>query len=201
MNTVEDLFPTRQSLLRRLNQKNDQQHWRDFFEAHWKLIYSFAIKKGLSAPEAKQVVEDTILSVLDPQPGLDAHQTPFKTWLLHLTEHRITQQLSRRNVEGKSSIDNWPDQWVGPASRLSMEHLWNEEYESNLMAAALERVKKAVDARQYQVFDLYVFKKWPVTRVARALNLNPGKVFLAKHRITHLIKKELAHLRSKPVRQ
>ena len=67
------------------------------------------------------------------------------------------------------------------------------------MAAAIERVKRKVDAKQYQVFDLYVFKNWPVTRVARALNINAGKVYLAKHRISRLIRKELTHLQNKPI--
>jgi len=48
------------------------------------------------------------------------------------------------------------------------------------MAAAIERLKEKVDAKQYQVFDLYVLKNWPVRRVARALNINAGKVYLAK---------------------
>jgi RNA polymerase sigma-70 factor (ECF subfamily) len=84
-----------------------------------------------------------------------------------------------------------------PAAQL--EVTWNEEWETNLMAAAIERVKKKVDAKQYQVFDLYVFKKWPVTKVAQTLKVNRGMVYLAKHRIGNLIKKELTYLQTKPI--
>ena len=67
------------------------------------------------------------------------------------------------------------------------------------MQAAVERVKRKVDAKHHQVFDLYVFKRWPVSKVARTLKVNTGKVYQIKHRIGSLIKKEVAHLQTKLV--
>ncbi len=197
-----DLIPTRQSLLTRLKDWNDQEGWRDFFDTYWKLIYSFAIKKGLSDSEAQDVVQETVFSVLKTLSSFDPSKAPFKIWLLHLTEWRITDQLRRR---GRESQPLRRGDETGTAERVpdpkgqSIEQVWNEEYETNLMAAAIDRVKRKVDAKQYQVFDLYVFKHWPVGRVARALNINAGKVYLAKHRISRLIRKEIAHLQTKPI--
>ncbi len=197
-----DLIPTRLSLLTRLKDWNDQEGWREFFDMYWKLIYSFAIKKGLSDSEAQDVVQETVFSVLKNLQSFDSNKAPFKTWLLHLTDWRITDQLRRR------PRNNQPlrrDDETGTAERVadpkgqSIEQVWNEEYENNLLSAAIERVKRKVDAKQYQVFDLYVFKNWPVTRVARALNINAGKVYLAKHRISRLIRKEIIHLQNKPI--
>jgi RNA polymerase sigma-70 factor (ECF subfamily) len=62
------------------------------------------------------------------------------------------------------------------------------------MAAALEHVKSQVNARQYQMFDLYVLQNWPVAEVARILRVSAAQVYLAKHRISRLLKKELAKL-------
>ena len=163
-----DLIPTRQSLLTRLKDWNDQEGWRDFFDTYWKLIYSFAIKKGLNDSEAQDVVQETVFSVLKNLPSFDSRKAPFKIWLLHLTDWRITDQL-RRRVHNNQPLRRGDD--TGTAERIpdprgqSIEQVWNEEYESNLMAAAIERVKRKVDAKQYQVFDLYVFKNWPVTRL------------------------------------
>ena len=80
-----------------------------------------------------------------------------------------------------------------------MQAVWDTEWESNLIEAAIERVKRKVDPKLYQVFDLYVVKKWPVTKVARTLKVNAGRVYLTKHRIGNLIKKEVAHLQTKPI--
>jgi DNA-directed RNA polymerase specialized sigma24 family protein len=47
----------------------------------------------------------------------------------------------------------------------------------------------------YQLFDLYVMKQWPVKKVAQTLGVNVGLVYLAKHRISALLKKELKELK------
>ena len=60
---VEDSIPTRYSLLSRLQDREDQDSWKDFFDTYWRLIYSFAIKSGLTDAEAQDVVQETVISV------------------------------------------------------------------------------------------------------------------------------------------
>ena len=70
---------------------------------------------------------------------------------------------------------------------MNLDAVWDEEWENNLLAAALEQVKRQVRARQFQMFDLYVLQNWPV-RVSAA------QVYLAKHRISALLKTEVKKL-------
>ena len=67
------------------------------------------------------------------------------------------------------------------------------------MAAELERVKRQARARHYQIFDLLVNKQWPVAKVARTLGVSAGQVYLVKHRVGRLLKKEVARLESTPL--
>jgi RNA polymerase sigma-70 factor (ECF subfamily) len=136
----------------------------------------------------------------------DSASGSFKGWLLRATGWRITDQFRKRQRgidqqnsespadEGTATIDRVPD----PAG-LALEVAWDEEWDKNLMEAATDRIKRRVDPKQYQIFDLHVFKGWSVSKVARTLNVNPGRVYLAKHRITHLIKKEIHYLQTKPL--
>ena len=63
--------------------------------------------------------------------------------------------------------------------------------------AAIERVKQRVGAKQFQMFDLYVLKEWPVREVEKTLHANIAQVYLAKHRVTALIKQETDKLRKR----
>src|SRR6266481_1133095 len=138
-----DLIPTRLSLLTRLKNWNDQEGWKDFFDTYWRLIYSFAVKKGLNDSEAQDVVQDTVVSVLKNVPNYDPKKAPFKVWLLNLTSWRIIDQFRRRSPQNEplrrgaetSTAERVPD----PADRV--EAAWDEEWENNLLAAAVERVK------------------------------------------------------------
>ena len=44
------------------------------------------------------------------------------------------------------------------------------------------------------MFDLYVIKGWPVQEVARILHVSVAQVYLAKHRMTIMIKRETVRL-------
>lgn len=208
VNSPEDLIPTRQSLLSRLKDWGDQEGWKVFFDTYWKLIYNAAIGAGLTDAEAQDVVQETVISVMKSMPSFeyDKGKGSFKKWLQRLTTWRIRDQLRRRqpginidNAPGEISADGEPLEQLADPISAALDEAWEKEWEANLLDAAIERVKRQVDSKHYQVFDLYVVKKWPASKVAQTLQVNSAKIYLIKHRINHLIKKEIALLQSKPI--
>ena len=175
---VEDQIPTRYSLLSRLQSWDDQDSWKDFFDTYWRLIYSVAIKSGLTETEAQDVVQETIISV-----ARDIHKFErdralgsFKGWLRNIIRWRIADQLRKRTRASwgdasrtgedlpRPDVAEIPD----PADNAA-ESVWEEEWQSNLLKAAMEKIKPQVREEHYQIFDLYVIKQWPVRQVARTL--------------------------------
>ena len=57
-----------------------------------------------------------------------------------------------------------------------------------------ERVRDRIDERQFQVFDLCVAKGWPPADVAQTLRISVARVYLTKHRVSALVKKEVQRL-------
>ena len=199
----EDYLPTRTSLLRRMKQWDDQESWRDFFNTYWKLIYGAAVKAGLNDAEAQDVVQDTVIAVAKKiedfkyDPEIDS----FKGWLLYLTRKRIALHYRKRERDrgGKgaeplpsaSELEQIPD----PAG-VDIEAIWNEEWETSIADAALARVKEQVNPKQFQIFNFYVLKQWPVAEVAKTLGVSVAQVYLAKHRIASLVQKEVKRLQN-----
>ena len=50
---LDELIPTRQSLLSRLKDWEDRDGWKQFFDTYWRLIYTIALKAGLTETEAE----------------------------------------------------------------------------------------------------------------------------------------------------
>jgi RNA polymerase sigma-70 factor (ECF subfamily) len=207
MNQRREFIPTRQSLLSRLKNREDQESWRVFFGRYWKLIYNAALKAGLTDAEAEDVVQETMLSVLKSMPRFhyEPQRGSFKNWLMRLTSWRIADQLRRRKRDAdrrtsssETSTDTALIERIPDPAGPPLEAIWNEEWERSLVAAALERVKRRVDQKQYQVFHLHAVKQWPVLKVAHTLNMNRSRIYLIKHRINRLLEKELAYLRTRP---
>src|ERR1051326_3094308 len=63
---------------------------------------------------------------------------------------------------------------------LHLEAVWNGEWERNLWNAAVARVKGNLKPKQFQMFDLYTLKEWPVKEVARALGVSTAHVYVNK---------------------
>ena len=203
---VEDPIPTRYTLLSRLEDRGDQDSWKDFFDTYWRLIYSIAIKSGLTAAEAQDVVQETVISV-----ARDIHKFErdralgsFKGWLRNIIRWRIADQLRKRTRaswrnDSTTGVDLPPPDLAeipDPAGAVA-ESVWEEEWQSNLLKAALETIKPRVKEEHYQIFDLYVVKQWPVRKVAQALGVNVGLVYLVKYRLSALLKKEICRLEGK----
>ncbi len=96
--TVTDPIPTRYSLLSRLENWEDWGSWKEFFDTYWQLIYSTAIKSGLTETEAQDVVQETIICVAKDINKFkrDRERGSFKGWLRNLTRWRIADQLRKR---------------------------------------------------------------------------------------------------------
>jgi RNA polymerase sigma-70 factor (ECF subfamily) len=199
-----EFLPTRESLLRRLKSWDDQESWGDFFNTYWRLIYSAALKAGLNEAQAQDVVQDTIIVVAKKMKDFtyDRAMDSFKGWLLYLTRKRIALEYRRKERERITSDSAEPTDWTLEAKDLpdpagfDLQSVWEQEWERNLWEAAITRVKKEVNAKQFQMFDLYTIKEKSAQEVARQLNVPVAQVYLAKHRISSLLKKELTRLRS-----
>ncbi len=195
---------TRQSLIQRLQDWQDQRSWDDFYRTYWRLIYSAALKTGLQEQEAWDVVQETILTVAKQSKKdiYNPERGSFKSWLWNITRWRINDRLRARlkepiamsgNQDGEE--DHNPIENQEDISGKSFDKIWDEEWQTNLMKAALERVKIKVSAQQFQIFDHHVLRDLSASEVKKKLGVSTAQVYLSKHRVGQVLKKEIQYLR------
>ncbi len=194
---------TRKSLIARLDNWEDQRTWDEFYQTYWRLIYTVAVKAGLRNDEAFDCVQETILSIAKQSKKnlYDPEQGSFKTWLMNMTRWRINDQFRKRKKDTAMAGGEWDadrktsaiDHVEDPAGEV-LPRLWDVEWKKNLADAALARVKAQVSPKQYQIFDCYVIKQWDARKVQDKLNVSMAQVYLAKHRVGVVLKRELAKL-------
>lgn len=201
---TDSLLPTRQSLLSRLRDCQDQDGWREFFDTYWRLIYRVARQAGLDDATAQDVVQNTFiyLSRRMPKFRYDPARGSFKSWLCRVTRSRIS--VFRRRAEAKEpplpepmledeDVNVWesvPD----PASD-KVDEIWQREWEENLVKAALRRISPKVSAQQLMIFEMAALGEVPLKQVARKLDVSLMQVYLARHRVGKLFKAEVLRLR------
>jgi RNA polymerase sigma factor (sigma-70 family) len=201
------LLATRRSLVDRLADWDDQRRWQQFFDTYWKLIYAAARKAGLTEVESQEVVQETVITVAKNISKLryDPAIGSFKGWLLNITRWRIADQYRKRipDEQHQRPARKGEDRMTATMDRFAddrtqaIDELWEREWKHNLLDAAITRLKKKVDPKQFQIFDCYVHKEWPAQKVAERLRVSVGQVYLARHRVAALLKKEIKALEKK----
>lgn len=191
-----DWLPTRRSLLSRLRAWDDRESWNAFYEAYGRLLFRYAVKAGLNASEAEDVVQDTIVSVAKEMPEFryDPERGSFKGWLHQIVRRRVVDHLRRRPREQPQEILDVPGRQEADSGN-DWESLWNSEWAQHLTTRAIERVKTQVSARQFQIFSLAVLQDQPGAVVCRTLGVDPAMVYLARHRVGRLFRREVERLR------
>jgi RNA polymerase sigma factor (sigma-70 family) len=183
-----ELLPTRRSLLSRLKQLDDHASWQEFHQLYHRLIFSFAVRQGLTEAEAKDAVRETFVAVTRSMPSFryDPAHCSFKSWLRHLAEKRVIDQLRRRNRdrgrwEPASTADL--DEQLAAAPDLntpSPDAAWDEEWRRQILETALERVRARVNPKQFRVFHSLVIQEIPAAEVRAMFDVSLTALYVAK---------------------
>ncbi len=200
---TEDLIPTRETLLLRLRNLDDDKSWREFFDTYWKLIFCVARKAGFTEAAAQDIVQETFVAISRHMPEFRYNPAvgSFKSWLMQITRSRIIdafrrkhykfgeQQVAREEPLSSALLESYP----GHAG-LALDAIWEEEWRTHLLDTAMDRVREHADARQFQMFYLHVVKSVPALQVARRLGAKLPEIYFAKYKISARLKKEIRRL-------
>lgn len=206
-NDDSSLFATRQSLLNRLKDHEDQVGWREFFDVYWRLIYSFCLKAHLSEQEAEEIVQDTMISVAKEIPGFryDRSKGRFRSWLLKVVQRRIADRNRQKQrwtrivapeIEREPSSSTEIEDHADPR-RPDLDVLWASEWEAHRIRQALDQVRQQVSEKQYLIYEMHVLQEMPLTAVVANLQTSAVSVYMAKHRVGKLLRAELGRLRQR----
>jgi len=212
-----DTVHTRASIVEGL-QSGDADRWQEFYRLYAPVLRSFALKAGLTETETDEVVQETCIGVAKNigEFHYDPKVCRFKSWLLNLASWRVKNQFVKRRrwdervhksmgepllgAAGLAALSQSDDQRTATIERLAdpsgqtIDTIWDKEWRTNLLNAALEKIRFQFSATQFQIFDLNALKEWPAGEVARSLGVSLANVYLTKHRVSAALRKELERL-------
>ena len=194
------LLETRSSLIQRLKATINGESWEEFFHTYWELIYNVARRAGLSEADAQDIVQETILKVHNSLDRFEYNRKrgTFKGWLRTVTRSRLNDffkkqqrrpSLNQPLEEAADELQNLEDP-EGP----EIEKIWDEEWNRNLIQAALSRTKKLSSPKQFQIFKCHYIDEWTVRETCRTLGVNAAQVYMAKQRVGKIFREAVETL-------
>ncbi|HMC64290.1 MAG TPA: sigma-70 family RNA polymerase sigma factor [Gemmataceae bacterium] len=184
---------TRPSLLIRIRDAQDAEAWQQFVGLYAPVIYGYLRKRGLQDADAADLTQDALRTVAvsagrldyDPQRG------KFRGWLFTLVHRKLLDFLASkgRRLQGTGDTGVHLRLAEEPAPPADEESLWNEEYERQLLARAIDQVRDDFHEQTWQAFWLTAMEGKKAKEAAEQLGLSVTAVYMAKSRVTTELKK------------
>ena len=190
---MHDLPRTRPSLLLRLRGERDEQAWSEFLAIYEPLVFRLMRRRGLQESDARDTTQQVLLRISNAidryQP--DGAEASFRRWLFRLARNVVLTFLTRQSRQPKLLDDAQVAELFDVTAVKNRESdLFDDEYRNQVLAWAIEQVRREFRDSTWQAFVESAVHGRPIADVARELNLSPGSVYVARSRI-------IARLRTK----
>ena len=185
---------TRVSLILRLKDADDVIAWEEFTAIYSPVIYRVAIKRGLQAADAENIVQEVFAAVIrSVSQWLEReNRGKFRAWLLRITHNESINLMTRKATRplGKGGDAAYQLMEQIPAS-TKLEEMFETEYQNSVFQWASDQVKNSVTKLNWQAFWMTSIEGMPVDKVTQSLGMSRGQVYTAKSRVMAKIKKRV----------
>ena len=184
---------TRQSLLVRLRDSRDEQAWAEFSQLYEPVIYRLASQRGMQDADAREIVQEVLMSVSKSINDFDLAATgSFRGWLSRITRNTTVDHFRRRTRASGGQLVPLAEVSDLEDSRLAED--FDQQHRRQLFLWAGGIVRQQVGESTWIAFwDTAVAEK-PVAQVAANLSISEGAVYIARCRVLKKIR-EIVHRR------
>ncbi|MDG2012137.1 MAG: sigma-70 family RNA polymerase sigma factor [Pirellulaceae bacterium] len=185
---------TRFSLILRLKDVDDVIAWDEFTAIYSAVIYRVAIKRGLQAADAENIVQEVFSAVVCSvaQWVERENRGKFRAWLLRIAHNESVDLMTRKATRslGKGGDAGYKLMEQIPAP-TKLEKMFETEYQNSVFQWASDQVKDTVTKLNWQAFWMTSIEGMPVDKVTQSLGMSRGQVYTAKSRVMAKIKKRV----------
>lgn len=184
---------TRASLILRLPTKADAQAWREFVSIYEPFLHRFVRRQGLQDADARELVQDVLLSVVQAVGHWqnDSTRAKFRTWLFRIARNKLIDVLSKRQRQATKTGGSGLLEVPQPQSLVEEAVL---AHRRELFRWAASQVKEQVQPATWLAFWKTSVEERPVDDVAKELGLTTGAVYIARSRVLVRLKEVLSKL-------
>jgi RNA polymerase sigma-70 factor (ECF subfamily) len=187
-------YNTRQTLLIRIKDANNEAAWSEFVEIYTPLLYRFAERRGISASERADIIQETLRSVTGAIERFEHNQAvgSFRGWLYTVARSKIAnhfrQQARRPQAIGGTTMAMKVQEQPDPKDEVD----WVKDYRQRLFEWAAQKVKQEFAENTWAAFWRTSVDDEEVSVVCETLEMSRGAVYVAKSRVVARIREKIA---------
>jgi RNA polymerase sigma factor (sigma-70 family) len=188
---------TSTTLMRRMSARpDDPANWRDFIERYGRQIYAWCVHFNLQPADAEDVTQEVLVELSRVMRKFEYDRSrSFRAWLKTLTRRAWCDFLARRKGGQRGTGDS---QVLHLLEQIEagddLEKRLAEEYDRELLEAAIFEVRRRVSPQTWETFRLLAFEGLSGAEVAKQLGIKLGNVYVSRSNVQKMLKEQLKNL-------
>lgn len=186
---------TRVSLLDRLGSRSPPEAaWEDFVRTYGPAVHRWCRGHGLQAADAADVAQDVLVRFWRQtarfryRPG-----SRFRGYLRAIVRGAVADWHAARS-RSPAAGDSPFDILALESARDDLAARIEEAFDTELFAMAMTRVRKRVQPHTWRAFERQVFEDCSATEVAAELGVEVNVVYVARHKVTRMLRETVQRL-------
>ena len=193
---MNDVPETRDSLLIRVRDREDQAAWEQFARLYRPVVYQLARARGLQDADAQDLAQRVLLSVSAAIGKWESREgIKFRHWLRRIAKNETLKFLSRKPVDvahgGSSALNAFRQH---PDAQDDLEESIELEYRRQLIRDAAQSVRSRAEETTWLAFSLTMIDGMPIRQAANQLGQSEGSIYAARSRILRRIRNAVQEL-------
>ncbi|MHC4534106.1 MAG: RNA polymerase sigma factor [Planctomycetota bacterium] len=165
---------TTTQVLEDLKESNDILAWTSFRNHFYSVIFNFAKTLGLSATDAEDATQETMLVFLKAfrDGKYDREKGQFSHWLFGVAR-RVILNFRKRLPRKHFIVDNTTGTsfWDMVTDKNAVRNTWDTEWRYMVLERCLWQARREFDQKVFNAFELYALSQKPVDEVCRILGM------------------------------
>lgn len=185
-------------LLEGLRDPGNHAVWQQYVDRYRPLVVRYAARLGLSEADAEDVAQQTLISFCNAfqQGKYERERGRLRVWLFSIARNQVANWGRRRRSKEIQVGDDsgQTDFFAAVRDERELEQIWEQEWREAVMQQCLTEVRREVDPRTFEAFELFAGKGLAAEQVAEKLGITANAVFGAKRRILRRVRELLPQM-------
>lgn len=184
---------TRLSLLKRLQNGQDEPAWDEFHAIYRPVLARMVAAAGLPPSDQQDVVQEIWIKIYRAIDRYEhrSHPFAFRGWLSKLAKNTAVNYLTRKTPRRTESLREGLPVTDRNSTKQSLQEQWDREYERQVLEWAALRVASRVSKSAFDGFWRTVVEGESVEAVAKELGVTAGSLYVSRGRIMATLKREV----------
>jgi RNA polymerase sigma factor (sigma-70 family) len=196
-----DEYQTRQTLLERACNRDDEAAWTEFVGYYRNFIYMVVRKMGIRYPDDDDMVQAVTLKIwksLD-RFKVDDERAKFRTWLSTVIRNTAINHINqrKRQFDGQQTMEdnrNVMPHFLETISQPEVNRLIFSEWEAYVTNLAMENIKPLFSDRAIEIFSQMLDGAEPRV-LAEQFGIKENSVHKLKNRVKSRLVEEIRRIR------